>query len=468
MKRTFLRIFAQLLAFLLMLPLAGCGAAADSASASPQSAAAAADTSAAASAPAAAGAPLVFSRDGTIEQTVLWDQDGVRITAEELTYGENSAELALLIENSSAKDVSVISGSLGYSCNSVNGIMADDCYLNCSVAAGKKANDSITFDYRSLMVYGIDEIADLELGFDIGSGTAADDLYTGPIPLQTSLAAAHDYSTDVYQTAIASAAAMQAYGYALPVFEQKEVYAQNGVRVISEGLTERTDGSCALLLEAVNESQQQVVLSTQDITVNGLLLSAGTWSSRWVNPGKTGVLYVQLTDVLDESHWDACGIGTIGTAGLTLVQRSADFDTVGEPAPITLAVPGVQPAFDRTGTELYNANGLRIVSKGILAHNPDLSGDVDVLLLAENTSGGTLSVSDVYGSAAVNGFMTDAWFLGADIPDGGCALLTLQLMDTSLSDNGITDLSQITEASVSVEISKGYDTIDTPALTITA
>ena len=44
---------------------------------------------------------------------------------------------------------------MGYSCNSVNGFMVDDGYLNCDVANGKKANDTISFSYDELMLYAL-------------------------------------------------------------------------------------------------------------------------------------------------------------------------------------------------------------------------------------------------------------------------------------------------------------------------
>ena len=94
-----------------------------------------------------------FSRKATIEETVLVDENNVKITATELTYGNYAFELALVIENNSDKDLSFIANSVGYSCNSVNGYMISDGYLNCDVAAGKKANDRIMIDYDTCLLY---------------------------------------------------------------------------------------------------------------------------------------------------------------------------------------------------------------------------------------------------------------------------------------------------------------------------
>ena len=96
-----------------------------------------------------------FKKNATIPETVLFEENGVKISATALNYGNYSVDLDLLIENNSEKELSFISGSVGYSCNSVNGYMINDGYLNCDVAAGKKAYDTISFDYDALMLYGI-------------------------------------------------------------------------------------------------------------------------------------------------------------------------------------------------------------------------------------------------------------------------------------------------------------------------
>lgn len=62
-----------------------------------------------------------FSETAEIEETVMIDENDIKITATGLKYTSYSVELELDIENNSDKALSFISGSLGYSCNSVNG-----------------------------------------------------------------------------------------------------------------------------------------------------------------------------------------------------------------------------------------------------------------------------------------------------------------------------------------------------------
>ena len=78
-----------------------------------------------------------FNTEGTIEETVLIEENSVKVIAKDLQYTNDYAELSLIIENNSEKNYTFYSGTLGYSCNSVNGYMIDDGYFNTDVAAGK-------------------------------------------------------------------------------------------------------------------------------------------------------------------------------------------------------------------------------------------------------------------------------------------------------------------------------------------
>ena len=174
-----------------------------------------------------AGSLGEFRTDAVLEETVLLDEDGVKITATGLTYTDYEVRVDLTLENNSGKDLSFVVGSMGYSCNSVNGYMIDDGYLNCDVAAGKKASDTISFSYDDLMLYGIDEIADLELGI-YTTDPSYHSTYYKPFQLKTSAYETHDYSTDHYQNTITSGAAKHTYGYQMDQFSKEAQYDKNG------------------------------------------------------------------------------------------------------------------------------------------------------------------------------------------------------------------------------------------------
>lgn len=464
-----IRIFSTLLAISLLITLPACGSgdmsAGSSGSRSSDESNVSANASANDSLPQSDEPLDLFNVNAVLAETVLLDEGGVKITATGLTYTAYSVDLELIIENNSGKDLSFVSGSLGYSCNSVNGYMVNDGYLNCDVADGKKAVDSISFSYDALMPYGIYEIADMEIGFSM-TDEKYDTVYSGPRQLKTSVFDTHDYSTDHYQEIITSEAAMTAYGYEMVYFSQNIPYDKNGIKLLSGGVLTNQNGETVLLLELENTTDEMVHLSTSDIALNGLLLNSSTWSNDAINAGKRGIVTVELSSVLDPAYWSVYGITDVCSIGLSLGQRNEEGIKIAAETPIEIIITDEGAVFDVSGTEVYNKNGLRIVTKAVLEGTAAYSDDLYVLLLAENNSGKTLTIGDMYDSLSVNGFMTDYSYDRQKLEDGEAVALTIQLWGSSLEENQITSSVDIQEVEVGFEIKDGYTTIDEPTLTL--
>lgn len=406
-----------------------------------------------------------FSKTATLVETVMVDEGGVKITATGLSYNNYAVELELTIENNSGKDLSFISGSMGYSCNSVNGYMVTDGYLNCDVANGKKENDSISFSYDAMMLYGINEIADIEIGFDI-SDEDYNHTYTGPRQVKTSVFDSHDYSKDFYQETITSRAAMNTFTYDITYFSQDNLYNESGIKLLSSGLMINKNGNTVLLLELENTTSDTVYISTSDIALNGLIVTSSTWSSDAINAGKCCIVDIEISSVLDSEYWVIYGINTIGSISLTLTQRNFDGNNITKEVPVNIVVSNSKSEFDTSGTEVYNTNGLRIVSKTVIEDSSEYSADMYVLLLAENNSGKTLSIDDVYDSLSVNGFMTDYSYYSKELRNGESTVLEIKLWESSLEDNKISSVSDVKEVELGLEIKESRNIIDTPVIKI--
>lgn len=407
-----------------------------------------------------------FDRSATISETVLVDENDIFIKATGLTFNNYAVELELLIENNSQKDLSFICESIGYSRNSVNGYMIEDGYLSSDVSAGKKANEIISFNYDNLMIYGIMEIADIEVGFDIKDMDYNQVLLTGPRQVKTSLADSYDYNTDYYKTAIVSDALINTYNYSVLFFDDDERYNQNDVSVISECIIVNQDGEPTLLLEIYNGSGDFVYLVTDDIAINGLLVNSYTWSTEAINPNKYGIVNIELSSVLNRNYWDVYGIKDVGKVSVSLEQKDEEYNSISTPTQISVTVPNAEASFDKLGEEIYNNNGVRIVSKIIVSDDSGYSNDMYVLLYAENNTGKTISIDDVYDSLSINGYMTDYSFSSIEIPNGDFGLIEIKLWESSLEKNNISTVADITTMEFGVEIKEGYDSIDEPNLTI--
>lgn len=409
-----------------------------------------------------------FQKSATIEETVLFDENGVLITATELNYTDYSADLSLRIENNSDKDLSFISGSLGYSCNSINGYMIDDGYLNCDVAAGKTANDIISFNYESMAIYGIFEIADIEIGIDITDSDYDDEMHTGPCQVKTTAADSYDYSLSSYRESIISKTTQNVMEYNMEYFSDEPLYEQNGLTIASSGIITTSDEDKGILLEVTNSSDDFIYVATSNIYINGLGVYDSSATYDAINPGKTRIVAMDLANVMDNSCWESYGITDIGTVSLTVGFEDSNGNEYASPSNITITNPNVSAEFDTAGQEIYNNNGIKIsVKEEIVEESGTDSEDIFIPLLIENNSGKTIIINDVYGSVSVNNIMTDYMWNSVTVNEGEYGTMILSLQRNSLEENGIMTVSDISNVEVEVEISEDYDVLDDVKLNMT-
>lgn len=116
-------------------------------------------------------------------------------------------------------------------------------------------------------------------------------------------------------------------------------------------------------------------------------------------------------------------------------------------------------AVDDSGDEIYNENGIRIISKGV---SDDMLYHY-VLLTIINDSPAMIYVSDAMGTASVNGFMVDYSTYSRTMEPGQAGAMKYGISKSSLEDNKIG-----TTVSFQLNIGSGsfYNYIDQPKLTI--
>ena len=203
----------------------------------------ASDSSSSASTSGTASAP-----QATIEETVVLDRDGLKITAKSLATDDIFGPgIKLLIENNSDKSVTVQARNA-----SVNGYMVETMF-STDVAAGKKANDTLTFMSEDIKTAGITTIADMEFSFHVFDSTSWDTIFDSePVRLETSAAEGYTYSFDD---------------------SGNKVYDENGIEIVVKGLSE--DGSWlgpAVIVYVYNSSNRDFTVQARDVSINGFMV----------------------------------------------------------------------------------------------------------------------------------------------------------------------------------------------------
>ncbi len=203
------------------------------------------------------------STEATVETQVLLDSKDILITLTGLeSDGLFGPALKVLIENNSDTDVTIQTRG-----TSVNGYMAE-AMMSAEVAAGKKANNEITFMASDLDEAGISAMADIELAFHIFTTDGWDTyLDSKPIQIKTSLADGWDYTYD----------------------DAGEVlYDKKDMRIIAKGISE--DDSIfgpGLVLFIENLSKESITVQARDVSVNGFMID-GSMSAE-VSSGKRAI-----------------------------------------------------------------------------------------------------------------------------------------------------------------------------------
>ncbi|MBO6241906.1 MAG: hypothetical protein J6O61_13865 [Butyrivibrio sp.] len=232
----------------------------------------------------------------TIEEQVLFDENDIKITATGMEDSWAGTKLTLLIENNSAKGITVQARNAN-----VNGYMVDTM-MSADVAAGKKSNDGLTFQTSGLKECGIEQIATMEFIFHIFDSETWDEIVdTDVIKIDTSIAD----------------------GYVQNYDDSGEVLVDtNDVKIVGKGLSdENSVFGPGVILYVENNSDKDITIQVRDVSVNGFMvdtsmsedvvaskkaISAVTFfSSSLEENGITDITDVELYfHIFDQKSWD--------------------------------------------------------------------------------------------------------------------------------------------------------------------
>ena len=245
-------------------------------------------------------------QQSTLEENVLVDEQGVKITVKSLEYDNIfGPSVKVAIENNSGKN-------LTFSVNdaSVNGYM-NNAFFYVDVANGKKANDSITISEGDLELCDIETIADIAFSFHIIESDTYDTfLDTEIFKLETSAAENYEYTFDD---------------------SGELVYNENGIKIVIKGLAEDTILGQSLVVYMENNNNKDITVSTQDVSVNGYMLTAMLYASMTAGNHYVGNLQF-FTSELEEND-----ISEIENVELSFHAYDSDtYNTIFDTDPISI------------------------------------------------------------------------------------------------------------------------------------
>lgn len=187
----------------------------------------------------------------SIEEQVLIDQDGIRVTATGIEYDTlMGAGIKLLLENNTDRNVMV-------GCNAliVNNYMISDLFAS-EVAASKKANDTMYMMSSDLKAAGISNIGQIEIYFHVYDSSTYDTLFDSDvITIQTSKYGEMDLEAEEEES-----------GY--------ELWNQDGVRIVGKYVDENSFWGAGVLLYIENTSGRNVGITCDNMSINGFMVTS--------------------------------------------------------------------------------------------------------------------------------------------------------------------------------------------------
>lgn len=245
--------------------------------------------------------------DVSIEEQVLVDQDGIKITA--LEYVKDSIwgdGIKVLIENETDKDVMV-------GCNAliVNDYMINDLFAS-EVAAGKKSNETIYLSSSELKAAGIDTVGRIEIYFHVYDTDSYDKIFDSDcVTIETSAIDSIDMTAND---------------------EGTELYNDGGIRIIGKTVDENSFWGTAILLYIENQSGNNVGISVDDLSINGFMFTP--YFSTTVYDGKKCIDDITIMS----SELEENGIESIDEVELKFrIYNSDSYETIAESDPITFS-----------------------------------------------------------------------------------------------------------------------------------
>lgn len=244
----------------------------------------------------------------TIEETVLFEREGVRVTAQGIDNDDFWGKaLNVLIENDSDKNI-------GIQCNSlvINNYMITDLF-SASVAIGKKSNEAITLYSSSLDAAGIDTISEIAVSFHVFDDDSYETLFdTEEIVIKTSA-----YGT-VEQPALD---------------DGNELLNKGGIRIVGKYVDEDTFLGTGVLLFLENKSEEDVVVQCNNMSINGFMVEP-LFSTR-VNQGRMALSTIEILD----SDLDKNKITEVQEIELVFnIINPESYETIYDSDPITFSV----------------------------------------------------------------------------------------------------------------------------------
>lgn len=242
--------------------------------------------------------------------------------------------------------------------------------------------------------------------------------------------------------------------------EEQVLLEQDGIVITAKEYVSDSIWGDGIKLLLENNSDKTVTVGCNALIVNNYMITDLFVSEVAAGKKANEVMY------LSSSELKAAGIDSVGQVEVYFhIYDSASYEGIFDSDCVTIQTSefaNMDTTPDDVGTELYNANGVRIVGKTV---DENSFWGTAILLYCENTSGKNVGIS--VEEMSINGFMMSPFF-STTVYDGKMSLDEITVFSTDLETNGIEKIEEV-ELKFHIYDADSYSTIaDSDPITFSA
>ena len=417
---------------------------------------------------------LSFHGKGTIEETVLVDEEGIRITLTDIDYSSTGFGIKLLYENNTDRKLKIGAGTdwnPGVTVNGFSPLITGTMLYMERLEPGAQKTVRVDYREKDLMTCGITDIACLEFRFTVRDDYDEDVLVTEPLKVETSSAGTYDLSADTYQAAAKDGRLAEGLDMDVTKFMTKEFFSADGVKVESAALVK--DGNMEfVILEVENTTDQIQSFQYDEFAVNGLVFGKRMGNTPGITlfPHNRGLMKIIISGLSHIDAFEAFGIHELTDVSFMGAVTDEEGNELSERKLTEVPFNGISMP-DLDGEEIYNDHGIRMILKG----TGESKEYFYLLVTAVNDSDDRVWLNNQNGTKdmgiIVNGVRTGFSYFDLSLSPGRSGAMEVGIdknkSSISLEKNGIT-VEDIRTVSFPVIISSGSkdSIIDVPSVPV--
>ena len=314
-----------------------------------------------------------FDTAPVIDKTLLYEGEGLKITALDLRYEADRAILRFRMENSDQRDFYLCWNESSSPLLGVNGRYVPVSGDFLPIYTGESLEYSMELPYETLLDLGIRSIS--QISFCL----TEQDFSTGILTVSTKADCPSFWETVTEEPQSLSWKVL--YSSDVCAFQNKEI------RHTGSALIETEQGKQLFFLDFENTSRDIRVLYPCEAALNGLHL-AQYGDMITLLPGGHGQIVIDLKQWNDDNYLDVLGIDGIGTLELQLAVYTEKRESLLRPTSLKITVDESQPAFTGAGKVVYEEAPIALSYVGTFPARSQETGDLNLVLIWNNRTDG--------------------------------------------------------------------------------